>query len=324
MSAGESGSRSRETRRETEMNDRATLRRAAAVLGTLLLVALVAPFVVFAVPQLVGADHGFVVLSGSMEPAMSPGDVIIVDAGGAIAVGDVITFQRGGDVPTTHRVVDVVDGAYRTKGDANENTDAGLVEPAQVLGRVVFVIPLMGYVVMWANTTTGFVLLVVVPLVVLVGLEGRDWLRGRSAGPAAGAASSDGSEEPAAATAEPAAAIEVVGVSALDVTLTFWTLLAFTLYAAWVAASQWEQTGTLGPLAVAVFTGAFVALLMVTFLAVGVRVNERRGGDTADAATPDPDDDRPPAAMAPDGADHGDEASEATTAVDTAAADGGD
>ncbi|TKX83266.1 hypothetical protein EXE43_25160, partial [Halorubrum sp. SS5] len=54
-------------------------RRIANIVGLMILVAIVVPFVVFAVPQVVGADQSYVVLSGSMEPAMSPGDVIIVN-----------------------------------------------------------------------------------------------------------------------------------------------------------------------------------------------------------------------------------------------------
>ena len=42
-----------------------------------LVVALVVPFVVFAVPQVVGGDASFVVISGSMEPAISVGDAVV-------------------------------------------------------------------------------------------------------------------------------------------------------------------------------------------------------------------------------------------------------
>ncbi|WP_255151897.1 signal peptidase I [Halorarius halobius] len=262
------GGRARESRRETAMNQ-TRIRRVAGVLGTLLLVAIVVPFVVFAVPQLVGADHAFVVLSGSMEPSIAPGDVVVV-AGGPVAVGDVITFRRGGDVPTTHRVVEVVDGAYRTKGDANENVDAGLVQPEQVLGRVAFVLPFVGHVVLWANTQTGFLLLVALPLAALVALELWE-LRPGTGDPSSADSSADDASNTAGA--EPPA---TVAVAPLDLTLTFWTLLAFAAYAGWVVVDGWQRVATLSPLAVAVFTGAFVALLLVTVLAVRARVLARK------------------------------------------------
>ncbi len=156
-------------------------RRLASIAGVILLIAIVIPFVIYAVPQVVGGQGSYVVLSGSMEPAMSPGDVIIIDGADASAIeqGDVITFRRGGETrPTTHRVVEVADGegapAFRTQGDANENPDQQLVSPGDIEGKVMsiggylFVIPYLGYVLRFTNTQMGFVALFVVPLVLLV------------------------------------------------------------------------------------------------------------------------------------------------------------
>ena len=153
-------------------------RKVASVAGLVLLVAVVLPFVIYAVPQVVGADHSYVVLSGSMEPTISAGDVIIVNsvAASQIEQGDVITY--GGERPTTHRVVGVTqqDGgpAFRTQGDANEDPDPGVVPASEVKGKVMsiggalFVIPYVGYVIQFANTSIGFALLFVVPFVLLV------------------------------------------------------------------------------------------------------------------------------------------------------------
>ncbi|WP_256545039.1 signal peptidase I [Halobellus inordinatus] len=155
-------------------NERSTIRTVANVLGVLLLVGLVAPFVVYGVPQVAGADYSFVVLSGSMEPAMSPGDAIVVReaAPGEITERDVITFRTDSETPTTHRVIDVIerDGsvAYVTKGDANEDPDSGTVSHEQVLGEVLVTLPLLGYVVRFVNTPVGFAVVVVGPLVAFV------------------------------------------------------------------------------------------------------------------------------------------------------------
>jgi len=156
-------------------------RNIANAAGVVLLVAVVIPFVVFAVPQVVGADQSYVVLSGSMEPAMSPGDVIIVNSVPASAIerNDVITFGgQDGDTPTTHRVIEVVeqDGttAFRTQGDANEDPDGSLVTPDELQGKVLspggylLVIPLIGYLINFASTQSGFVLFVAVPVSLLV------------------------------------------------------------------------------------------------------------------------------------------------------------
>ncbi|MUV87370.1 signal peptidase I [Natronomonas sp. CBA1123] len=287
---------------ETTTSGRA--RRIAAVLGFVLLVALVVPFVVFAVPQTIGADHGFVVLSGSMEPAISPGDVVIV-ASGPVTVGDVITYRTGNEVPTTHRIVEEVDGAYRTKGDANENADAGLVAPEQVLGSVIVIIPLIGYVILWANTTLGFVLLVVVPLVLLGGMEVYRFLRDpeeeyatATAATDGGASVSDGSSPAEGATdaetnsseTSPQKTVEVAG---FDLTLTFWVLLAFAAYAGYVLFTEVSRTGVPSAVGVGVFTGALVGFLLVAALVGRERLRTRRQ-DAEPVAVTDPDADGTP------------------------------
>ncbi|MFB6096119.1 MAG: signal peptidase I [Haloferacaceae archaeon] len=158
--------------------------RQLAPLVVLLLV--VSPFAVFAVPQVVGADHSYVVLSGSMEPAIGVGDVVLVERVSPrdVVVGDVITFAVGnGEIPTTHRVVRVVDGeaglAFQTKGDANEDPDPALVDANNLVGRVALTIPLIGYVIEFVGTTLGFALLVALPIGLLAAMELWDYYRDR-------------------------------------------------------------------------------------------------------------------------------------------------
>lgn len=152
--------------------------RALHAAGLTVLVAVVAVFVVVAVPQVVGADHSFVVLSSSMEPAIDAGDVIVVRSvpADAVETGDVVTFDDGGQ-RTTHRVVAVEESggepAFHTKGDANEDADLGLVTADELVGEVRFTVPLAGYVVLFANTKLGALTLLVVPAVLLVASEVR-------------------------------------------------------------------------------------------------------------------------------------------------------
>ncbi|MFC7173672.1 S26 family signal peptidase [Haloplanus litoreus] len=85
-----------------------TVGRALLAVG---LLALIAPFVVYAVPGTVGAEASYIVLTASMTPAIAPGDVVIVDDVPArlVEVDDVIVFeqQAGATVPVTHRVIDI-------------------------------------------------------------------------------------------------------------------------------------------------------------------------------------------------------------------------
>lgn len=147
-------------------------------LGILMLLAIVVPFVVYAVPGFIGGEASYVVLSGSMEPAISTGDAIIVDnvEPTSIEEGDVITYTRSeGETPTTHRVTEVLEqdgtSAFLTKGDANDQPDASPVSESQVQGKVVLTLPYIGYVVNFVNTPLGFVTLVVVPFLLLLGSE---------------------------------------------------------------------------------------------------------------------------------------------------------
>ncbi|MFC7176169.1 signal peptidase I [Halosegnis marinus] len=257
---------------------RVTARRVAAVLGTLLLVAAVTPFVVFAVPQVVGADDGFVVLSGSMEPALSPGDVVIVDASTPVRVGDVITYRTGGEsVPTTHRVVGAVDGGYETKGDANENVDAGVVPRSAVLGEVVYVIPLVGHVILWANTSTGYVALVVVPLVLLVANELWTWARRdrEPDAPIPAVRRIDADPEPVPV------ANDDVSLAVVDLKLTVVAMAALFAYAAWNVYREYLAVAAPDPVSVGALTAGLLGLLFAGWVTLAAWRLNRAAASTA-------------------------------------------
>jgi signal peptidase len=257
------------------------LQRATSVLLVLLIVALVVPFVVYAFPALVGANHSFVVLSGSMEPAISPGDVVVVDAvpADAIAVGDVITFRSpGSDVPVTHRVIDVTEGpegqrAFVTQGDANEDPDLRTVTGDAVVGRVIVTMPYVGQVVQFADSPVGFVALVLVPVGLLILNEvGTMVLAGRRDADSTDAV---GAGETTSLVGESAGgdaddsgladdAPEVEGgftVSQTDLTLTSVALGALAVYSVFVGLT------TRDALSIAVAVGSTTTVL----LALGVR-----------------------------------------------------
>jgi signal peptidase len=152
---------------------------AVRTLGVVLVVLVIAPFAVHAVPQVVGADHSYVVLSSSMEPTMSAGDVVVVEETppSELEQNDIIVYappggHEGGTDRVTHRIVGVVskDGQrhFRTKGDANEDPDETLVPAGNVKGRVTLTIPAVGHVILFAGRPTGILLLVVLPASLLV------------------------------------------------------------------------------------------------------------------------------------------------------------
>ena len=115
-----------------------------------------------------------IVQSGSMEPAIKTGAMVVIRPSSEYRVGDVIMFGEDTKtkVPTTHRIVaDEVRGGvfyYTTKGDANEDPDSQQVTQNEVIGKVLFSIPYLGYVLDFAKKPLGFALLIGVPAAIVV------------------------------------------------------------------------------------------------------------------------------------------------------------
>ena len=99
----------------------------------------------------------FVVTGSSMEPAIYKGALVIVEpvSPTAISRGEIITFERYGQM-TTHRVIaidssNVANPTFTTKGDANSVADP---EPVHFPGQVGVYrasIPVLGYVIVYAQ-----------------------------------------------------------------------------------------------------------------------------------------------------------------------------
>jgi signal peptidase len=111
----------------------------------------------------------YIVATGSMEPTIKTGSIVFSSKQKDIKQGDVIVFESptDPDVTISHRVVDVVDEGYKTKGDNNNQADADLVSQEQMKGKVLLSIPYLGYAVEWMKTTTGFITLLVIPGLIL-------------------------------------------------------------------------------------------------------------------------------------------------------------
>lgn len=268
-----------------------SLRGVAGVLGTVVCLAVVGPVVIHAVPGLVGVEHSYVVLSGSMAPTLSPGDSVLVEdvRPADVEVGDVITYRRpGSETPTTHRVVDIrrADGTleFRTQGDANEEPDTEWVPATHVVGETTMVFPYLGHLVLLAGSRAGLVGLVVVPFGLLAVSEVWTALGGGTGSgtgaedTTAGGSVAGGEGAGPTATATDEAADEVVTLAPTDLRLTALVLVAFACYALWVAMGQAT------PVTVGVAAGVGVAALGTV---VAVLALTRRGG--AVGATDDPE-----------------------------------
>ena len=118
-----------------------------------------------------------VVLSGSMEPAIHTGSVVVIKPIDNYKIDDIITFGKDTkkDIPTTHRIVEmrVLSGEmlYKTKGDANNAADSQEVKESEVVGKMLFSVPYAGYLIDFARQPTGFILLVIIPAFIIIGDE---------------------------------------------------------------------------------------------------------------------------------------------------------
>lgn len=114
------------------------------------------------------------VQSGSMEPSIKIGSVVIVQPASDYKTGDVITVSEPANrkVSLTHRITEVKerDGKtfYVTKGDANETPDSEERPKENVVGKVLFSIPYVGYPISFAKTRDGLVVLVIIPATIIV------------------------------------------------------------------------------------------------------------------------------------------------------------
>jgi len=115
-----------------------------------------------------------IVRSGSMEPAILTGSVVVSRpiAPEEVREGDIIMFSSlVGQSLTTHRVIAVRsdNGLYfMTKGDANKGGDINPVVPSQIVGIIVFSVPYLGYLISFMRTPLVLVLCLVIPVAVLI------------------------------------------------------------------------------------------------------------------------------------------------------------
>lgn len=149
-------------------------------------------FIAYFIDQRIGMKKGenraplfgaYVIISESMVPKINVQDAVITMrvSEKQIKKNDIITFvskdieTRG--TPITHRVVGIVyedDNktkvlGYRTKGDHNNTQDFAIIKPDEVLGKVYLRIPKIGYVQAFLTKPIGWILIVVIPCLLVIG-----------------------------------------------------------------------------------------------------------------------------------------------------------
>ena len=128
----------------------------------------------------IGGYLPLIVLTDSMDPTIESGDLIICHTEDAkeIEKGDIIAFfdpAGNGSSIVTHRVVDVVtengEIAFRTRGDNNNTEDKDLIPAENLVGIYRTRIDGAGHIAMFMQSTTGLIICVVLPIILLVAYD---------------------------------------------------------------------------------------------------------------------------------------------------------
>lgn len=116
----------------------------------------------------------FIVVSDSMKPKFSAGDIVITKKVETTSLknGDVITFLiRDGSV-VTHKIEDIEECeagiCFVTKGINSKSIDEERVVPQNVIGKYSLSIPKMGYLLNFLKTPLGYILLILLPFLFII------------------------------------------------------------------------------------------------------------------------------------------------------------
>lgn len=120
----------------------------------------------FAGAMIVGV-RPLIVASNSMAPAINKGDLLLVQKQKQYLENEVISFKQSGGV-VTHRILKQKDSFYQTKGDGNQLADSTRVGQDQIIGKVIYVLPLIGFVLLQIKSKHFVFLFIFIVIYVLV------------------------------------------------------------------------------------------------------------------------------------------------------------
>jgi signal peptidase len=113
------------------------------------------------------------VQSGSMEPALSVGSVILIKPVTEYKIGDVVTKKTDEPgVTITHRIISKDNSSgiplFETKGDANNIADPEMIPKEMIVGKMLGNVPKLGYLIGFAKTGKGLLVVVFLPAVLII------------------------------------------------------------------------------------------------------------------------------------------------------------
>ncbi len=127
----------------------------------------------------------FYVVTGSMEPTLPVGSLLVVGQTDHFEVGDVITFYSREEsiagYPNTHRIIGIqgtgAERSFLTKGDFNAVADTEPVPLSDVIGKVYFSIDggFIKKLVELLGTPMGFFTVILLPILVVAVIAMKDF-----------------------------------------------------------------------------------------------------------------------------------------------------
>ena len=118
-------------------------------------------------PNILGFTF-FEVATGSMEPTIDAGDVVIVKLTKEVEINDIIVYNENNNF-ITHRLIRNKENDYITKGDAN-NIEDNPIKENDILGKVVLTIPKVG-ILKKAILSPEVIMLIMSLIVLTIGLK---------------------------------------------------------------------------------------------------------------------------------------------------------
>lgn len=105
----------------------------------------------------------YVIISGSMEPELNIGDIVIVKESKELQEGDIISFREGQSI-VTHRISKILvengEKLYKTKGDNNNTEDSRLISDSLIEGKVIRNIHNIGKIAILLRGKTAIIIII--------------------------------------------------------------------------------------------------------------------------------------------------------------------
>ena len=113
----------------------------------------------------------YVVLSSSMEPTIQTGSLSFINKNAkfkSIKENEIIAFKLNDGTLVTHRAIKIKKDGIVTKGDNNKHSDKKIITNNNYIGKNIFWIPKIGYIVMIFQTTKGAIILLTCVLLLFI------------------------------------------------------------------------------------------------------------------------------------------------------------